>query len=380
MENATMVDKKLKAYIAPVAIAKFYGFCPVSSPHVAKIDTELTKGFDSSLSGYEFAAIIRTYIEERQNTLPQPILEWMDRPFSGSGERKRPQRLEGSFLSLGSSKAICECLSIEAALSMLQSMGYKDLEVRINSVGDKDSSADFEKKVLNYLKKSMQTFPADLRQEIKKDPLVLVKNTKEEWKPFRNCCPKSLDFLTEASRLHFKEILEFLEIRNIAYAIDDSLVVDPKFASEAIMTIVTKEGEEVARGIRVNRLAKKLGHKKEVPLFKLDISAKLKKAAKEVKDKPERPMFYLIQFGPEAKLKSFLVLNELYKAGVSLVHSIVKDKLGSQIGVAENSGIPYIILLGQKEALENSVVLRNTFTRAQEIVPISQLAEKVKNL
>jgi histidyl-tRNA synthetase len=65
---------------------------------------------------------------------------------------------------------------------------------------------------------------------------------------------------------------------------------------------------------------------------------------------------------------------------VPLIHSIVKDKLGSQIGVAESSGIPYIILLGQKEALENSVVLRNAFTRAQEIVPISQLADKVKSL
>jgi histidyl-tRNA synthetase len=380
MENATLVDKKLKTYLAPVTIAKFYGFCPTVSPSIIKLDLEGTKGYDEAVCPHEFAAIIRNYTETRQNILPQPILEWMDRPFPGSGERKRPMRLEGSLLSIGSTKPICECLSIEAALSLLASLGYKDLEVRLNSIGDKDSAQDFEKKTLNYLKKSMATFPPDLRNELKKDHFALIKSQKEEWLPFRGCSPKPLDFLTEVSRLHFKEILEFLEIRNIPYSINDSLIVDPKFASEAVIAIVTKDGEEVARGIRVNRLAKKLGHKKEVPLFKLDISVKLKKAVKEVKDKSEKPRFYLIQFGPEAKLKSFLVLHELYRAQVPLIHSIVKDKLGSQIGVAESSGIPYIILLGQKEALENSVVLRNAFTRAQEIVPISQLADKVKSL
>jgi hypothetical protein len=54
-----------------------------------------------------------------------------------------------------------------------------------------------------------------------------------------------------------------------------------------------------------------------------------------VKDKSEKPRFYLIQFGPEAKLKSFLVLHELYRAQVPLIHSIVKDKLGSQIHIVQ---------------------------------------------
>jgi histidyl-tRNA synthetase len=65
---------------------------------------------------------------------------------------------------------------------------------------------------------------------------------------------------------------------------------------------------------------------------------------------------------------------------VSVIHSIAKDKLGSQMGVAENSEASHILLIGQKEALENSVVIRNASTRAQEIVPISNLATRIKEL
>lgn len=73
-------------------------------------------------------------------------------------------------------------------------------------------------------------------------------------------------------------------------------------------------------------------------------------------------------------------MHELFKAGAAVLHAIAKDKLSTQMGVAENSDIPYILLIGQKEALENSVLIRSAATRAQELVPITELAAKVKEL
>jgi histidyl-tRNA synthetase len=62
------------------------------------------------------------------------------------------------------------------------------------------------------------------------------------------------------------------------------------------------------------------------------------------------------------------------------LHAIAKDKLGGQINTAAVSGAPYIILVGQKEALENSVIIRNSANHAQEIVPIPNLAIRAKEL
>ena len=57
-----------------------------------------------------------------------------------------------------------------------------------------------------------------------------------------------------------------------------------------------------------------MGYKKDLHSCVCNISARLKKSLKKTKVRPLKPQFYLGQFSPEAKLKSFLFLRELYKA------------------------------------------------------------------
>lgn len=390
MENKGTIDRNLQEINEAALIAKFYGFKPIISPTVKKQDIESVKNFDQTSFPSEKAALLRMYFDEKMIALPQPVMFFCERPFPGSKEaihhHKSSLRLESSLISMGSGKCVCECLSIQTAATILNKAGYKDLEIHINSIGDKDSMNEFHKKLALFVRKNMNSFPADLRQAIKKDIFaILSEENKEEWKKWNEECPKPIDFLSESSRLHFKEVLEFLEIMDMPYFINHCLVGDPNIGSETVFAIKTIENptdkqEILARGFRFNRLAKKIGYKKDIPCTILNISAKLKKKMKVLKLKPTKIQFYLIQFGQEAKLKSFLVLKELHKAGVNVCHAIAKDKLSSQMSIAENSGAPYIILIGQKEALENSVVIRNTATRAQEIVPISNLVAKIKEL
>ena len=362
-------------------IAKFYGFQPIQPPSIEKRDFDVEKCLDGSLSGVEKIAMARIYFEEKFYTTPQPNMFYCERPFPGSKENKKPSKLESSLICLGSTKSVCECLSIQTALAILNSIGYKNLEIGLNSIGDKDSAIEFQKKMTVFVRKNIASFPADLRQEVKKDIYAVFK--KEEWASFASEAPKSIEFLSETSRIHFKEVLEFLETLGLPYTINPSLVGDPAIGSETVFTISETgedKDEELASGFRFNRLAKKMGYKKDMPTTFLNISAKMKKKMKKVKIKMEKPKFYLVQFGAEAKLKSFLLLDELRRIGTSVCHTIAKDKLGSQIGAAENSEATYILLIGQKEALENSVVVRNTATRAQEIVPIHEFSSRIKEI
>lgn len=362
-------------------IAKFYGFKPVEAPHLTKTDFDLTKNFDESHFPAEKAALLRSYFDEKMIAMPQPVMFYCERPFPGSKSRMKPGRLECTLASLGSSKSVCECLSIQAAVEILNKVGFKNLEIQVNSIGDKESNSEFQRKLNLFIKKNYNSLPASMRQLIKKDPIAILKDKKEECKNLQAECPKPLDFLSEPSRLHFKEVLEFLEIMEIPYSINQTLLGDPSLGSETVFSIFdTENGEELASGFRFNKMAKKIGMKKDLPSVLLNISVKLKKKLKKTRAKNISPKFYLIQFGPEAKLKSFLVLRELYRAGVRVNHLVAKDKLISQMGMAENSGVPYIILIGQKEALENSVVIRNNANRAQDLVLISELASKIKEL
>lgn len=374
-------DRSSKETTEAGRIAKFFGFQPINSPRTEKQDFDCVKDFDQSSHPAEKAALLRMYFEEKMMALPQPNMFYCERPFPGAKDRKKPGRLESSIVSLGSSKSVCECLVIQTGIAILNAVGYKNLEVQVNSIGDKDSGNEFQKKLALFVRKNFNSFSADLKQATKRDLFAILKECREDCKDFQAECPKSIDFLSEPSRLHFKEVLEFLEVMDTPYAINHHLMGDLDIGSETVFSITNAEtNEELASGFRFNRLAKKIGYKKDLPCVVLNISAKLKKNLKKTKLRITKPQFYLVQFGPEAKLKSFNVLQELYKAGVHVTHSIAKDKLGSQIGVAETSEAPHIILIGQKEALENSVIIRNTITRAQEIVPIPNLAARAKKL
>lgn len=382
-EHKPIPDRNVKEINEVGKIAKFYGFKPIIPPTLLKQDFEFTKDLDGSHYPAEKSALLRTYFEERMMASPQPNMFYCERPFLGLKEpgapRKSASKIECSIISLGSTKSICECLSIQTGISILNSLGYKNLEIQLNSIGDKESMNEFQKKLTLFVRKNFNIFSANLRQAVKKDIFAILKEQTEECESFQAECPKSIDFLSEVSRLHFKEVIEFLEVMNIPYQINHHLVGDLNIGSETIFSI-KNDGEEMAYGFRFNRLAKKIGCKKDLPATVLNISAKLKKKLKNVKVKALKPQFYLVQFGPEAKLKSFLILEKLFEAGVSVVHTIAKDKLGGQMITAETSEAPYIILIGQKEALENSVVIRNSSTRAQETVLISDLAVRAKEL
>jgi histidyl-tRNA synthetase len=94
----------------------------------------------------------------------------------------------------------------------------------------------------------------------------------------------------------------------------------------------------------------------------------------------KKPKVYFIQVGFEAKLKSLNVIEILRKAHVPVAQSLSKDSLGAQLAVAEKSGAPYVIIFGQKEAVEQSVIVRNMETRSQDTVPLSELSTYIKQL
>ena len=94
----------------------------------------------------------------------------------------------------------------------------------------------------------------------------------------------------------------------------------------------------------------------------------------------KNPEAYFIQFGIDAKLKSLNIMEILRKAKFPVIQSISKDKLGSQLGHAEKLGVKYVMIFGQREALDNTVIVRNMETRSQDNVKISDLKEYIKKL
>jgi histidyl-tRNA synthetase len=193
-----------------------------------------------------------------------------------------------------------------------------------------------------------------------------------------------MDFLSEASRRHLEEVLEYCETLAIPYTVNNSLIGNRKYCSETIFTIVdTSAGKKdqriLAIGVRYNGLARRLGMNRDIQGLGMSLlirggNVSLRKTVTQMK----RPVASFMQLGMESKLASLDVIESLRKVKIPLYLCLAKDRLGAQVSANEKYHTPYSILMGKKEAVEKTAIVRRTDTHAQDIVPLDQLTKYMK--
>lgn len=371
-------------------IPVYYGFSSYKQIEIKKSDIDKSKDMLDSdyvdegelhlpLHVEEKIALLRLY-EEGMQEQAHPIMLYLKNSFKNPSKKVSSFPRYADLEILGNSKSIAEATLIQTACMMLKEEGYTDLSIEINSIGDKDSIARFTRELGNYYRKHMNDLHPECRQAFKNDPLELLSCGNEKCMEINSNAPRAIHYLSEASRIHFQEVLEFLETLEIPYNINNNLIGNRKYCSETIFEIKEEE-KTLAIGTRYDSLSKKMGFKKE--LAGVGISLLIKKGKVELRKevtKTKRPWVYFVQLGMEAKLLSLPVIEILRQHKIPVFQSLPKEKLGAQVSVAERMRIPYTMIMGKKEAVEKSVIIRHNDTRSQETVLISELGAYMKKL
>jgi histidyl-tRNA synthetase len=380
-------------------VGLFYGFTPLTLPHITNHDNADAKSISegdvvidndnheegATLRLEEKIALMRLYEKEKMASLSQPVMLSYKKPFSGDRRKVGTKESHHGLEIIGTSKSIAEAILMQASLAMLTDAGETDLHIDINSIGDKESLARFTRELTAYYRKHINELSADCKQHMKKDIFSVLACDDEACRRLAVDCPKSINFLSEKSRIHFKEVLEYLETLEVPYVINNSLVANRDYCSETIFEIRGSDpkGHPKAIGIRYDTLAKRLGHKKEIPavgvtiaIQKKGIKADAVKAStlKEILS----PNVVFMQLGFEAKLKSLRLIETLRQARIPVLQSLAKDKMAGQVGMAEKNQAPIVVIMGKKEAMEDSVIVRETSTRSQDTLKIGDVVARLK--
>jgi histidyl-tRNA synthetase len=123
-----------------------------------------------------------------------------------------------------------------------------------------------------------------------------------------------------------------------------------------------------------------MGLKKDIPGISASIWLSKQGAQESKPHKVKKPKFYFIQMGQEAKLKSLNLISVLRQARIPVFHSLTKDKLTLQLASAEHLRVPYVIIMGQKESMDNTVLIREMSNRSQDTIRLVEIAEYLKKL
>jgi len=385
------IDKSTEA-------AVYYGFMPIETPRIEKDDKEKAKtlkdgepikiiGSNDEIENIveEKSALLKTYFNTNMAIMPQPVMVTYNGFINEELEKHAGKHRKIGLEIIGSAKSISEAIIIKTALAILEDNNFTDLYVEINSLGDRESTNRFLRELTAYFRKNINGMQAHCRQEFKKDPFLVLNCQNEKCCALKEDAPKPIGCLSDESRGHFKEVLEYLESLDIPYKINDCLISDRRYASGTVFEIKQKSAnpkvpdESLAVGFRSDSVCKKLGLKKDVPVIGVKISFKSDFEKRQL-PKIKKTSVFFIQLGDEAKHKSLKVIDILRQENIYINHSLGRDKMGGQMATAERLRVPYILIMGKMEAMNNTIMIRDVSTRAQETINISDLSSHLKKL
>lgn len=374
-------------------VASHYGFAPLSSLMAAPITEpkrtrpelpDLPETVRRDPFGSHVASILEHYAKTSAGARKkEPTLVYHATLHRRAGGREGKRTARFGLAVLGCPKSIGEALIIKTSLAILEELGVKNATVHVNSVGDRDSAARFARELTVYLRRHLQDLSPACQQALKRDPFEALESIMDKSLPLCETMPRPLHFLTESSRRHLREVLEFLELEGVPYAIEDKLIGHRDCYSQTLFEIrrpleEPESMQTLVRGGRCDELAKK-NFRSSVPVVGAVFEHSTGAAASlPAKLRSRQPKFFLIQLGFSAKLLSLSVLESLRKAHISVHQTINNDSLRDQLEVAQKTNAPYLIIMGQREAIDRTVIVRNVNSQAQEIVPISILSDYLK--
>jgi len=87
---------------------------------------------------------------------------------------------------------------------------------------------------------------------------------------------------------------------------------------------------------------------------------------------------FLAQVGDLAKKKSLKLLEELRLAKIRVGEGLHKESLSAQMRLADKVCAKYVLILGQKEALDNEIILREMKSGEQKEFSLDKVVKELK--
>ena len=397
-----------KIYEVSENIANFYQFQKIETPILEETElfskgiglatdivgkqmfTLRTKGGDYlTLRPEGTAPVARAYIKQGMSNLPQPVKLWYFGPYF---RYEKPQAgryrqfWQFGFEVFGEESPVIDAQIIQIFYNISRELKLKNLIVEINSIGDSQCRPYYKKLLMSYFRSRESSLCADCRRRLRENPLRILDCKEEKCQRIISQAPQMIDHLCENCHSHFKEVLEFLDEIELPYHLNPYLVRGLDYYTKTVFEIYEDSEEGRAQGAltgggRYDALVKLLGGK-DTPA--VGASAGIERTIAAMKTKAIRlpqesqPKIYLAQLGILAKRKSLRLLEDFRKAKIQVSESFGRDSLKAQLARADKIEAKYTLILGQREALEGTIIIRDMKTGRQETIKTEKVVREIK--
>jgi len=267
--------------------------------------------------------------------------------------------------------------------------------LRINSIGDAHCRPQYNKQLRDYLKHHQRKLCAQCKLRAKENVLRVLDCKESTCREALADVPQMVDHLDEACKNHFKQVIEFLDEIKAPYLLDPRLVRGLDYYTRTVFEIsqeyepevlgeekISLPGLALVAGGRYDGLVELLGGPATPAVgwaagLERVVSA-IKQAGISTPSIGAQPKIFLAQLGDLAKRKSLVLFEELRRAGIHVATSLGRDSIKSQLRMAHRHQVKFTLIIGQKEALDRTVILREMESGVQEVIALEEVVSAIK--
>ncbi len=352
--------------------------------------TLTTKGSERAALRPELtSSIARTYIQHGMAILPQPVKLFAMGPvyrYDNPEEGRYREFYQAEYNIFGEQDPVLDAQVVQLAYRVMKNLGVRNVQFSVNSIGTAEARKEYIKLLKAYFRSKKMKLPAQQREMIEVNPLRIFDAKDDKCMQVCAGAPQLIDHLDKESRDHFRRFLEYLDELNVPYMIDSQLVRGLEYYTRTVFEISVSDTPDGVRralggGGRFDGLVESYGGTPTPAIgfaFGVDRVIGEMRRVKAKRYQVPQPRVFLAQLGELAKKKSLPLFAEIEQAGILVAESFGRGALKTQLRHASKLGVELTLIIGQQEALDETVIVKNMLTGTQETVAQKRIVNFIK--
>ncbi len=319
------------------------------------------------------AGVVRAYLENHM--IPPVKLAYYENVFRA--ERPQKGRLREFWQIgvefIGAGDPLADAETIELGLTLLKEFGFKELKLELNSIGTVEDRQRYRNVLIEYLEKRKDELCEDCQRRLYRNPLRVL-DCKIDGPKLKDA-PNIMDYLSEDSKRHFETVLEYLELWDIDYEINNRLVRGLDYYTHTVFEFKTAglgAQNTVLAGGRYDGLVEELGGP-PTPAVGFALGVERVILALNLDAQPPKPEYFIVTHGDEARKFAVELIRQLRAEGISADMSHNPKSMKAQMKLANRIGARYTLIIGEDELSSQKVKIRDMESGEEKLLSVGEL-------
>lgn len=345
------------------------------------------KGRSLTLRPENTAGVVRAYIQNNMQALPQPVeLYYIDSFYRYDRPQKGRYRQfwQFGFEVIGESDPALDTQVIHLAWKILDDLGIAHLfSIQLNSIGCATCRPAYIAVLKDFYFGKERSLCPECKHRLEKNPLRLLDCKEEDCQILAQIAPKLSDYLCNECKEYHKDVKEFLTELKIEFVENASLVRGLDYYTKTVFEFWDRTNgaqNAIGGGGRYDGLIELMGGP-PTPACGFAggverVIANMKREKIRVPHKDDLHVF-VAQLGQEAKKKCLPLIADLREAGIRTMGALGKGSIKVQLRLADKFKVPYTVIIGLTEVREGTAIIRDMKVGTQKSVPLEDVVSEV---